>query len=83
MPTGFHFVRGRRTRALPAQTAPSLLRAAPRTPALPVGCLSPPVLWPQYTPDELLYNAKLHIDEDHKAFRPRVPKHLLAKKDEL
>ena len=36
-----------------------------------------------YTPDELLYNAKLHIDEDHKAFRPRVPKHLLEKKDEL
>ena len=32
-----------------------------------------------WTPDELLYNAKLHIDEDHHYARPRVPK----PKDEL
>ena len=28
-----------------------------------------------WTQDELLYNAKLHIDEDHKYSRPRVPKY--------
>ena len=33
-----------------------------------------------WTPDELLYNAKLHIDEGHKYARPRVPKHM---KEEL
>merc|ERR1719263_2577391 len=35
-----------------------------------------------HTPDELLYNAKLHIDEGHHYARPRVPKGA-AKKDEL
>lgn len=35
-----------------------------------------------YTPDELLYNAKLHIDEDHRMARPRVPKPR-PKKEEL
>jgi len=33
-----------------------------------------------WTPDELLYNAKLHIDEGHQYARPRVPK---GPKDEL
>ena len=28
-----------------------------------------------YSQDELLYNSKLHIDEDHKYSRPRVPKY--------
>ena len=37
----------------------------------------------QTTPDELLYNAKLHIDEDHRMARPRVPKKDKKKKDEL
>ena len=35
-----------------------------------------------WTPDELLYNAKLHIDEEHPYSRPRIPKHLESK-DEL
>lgn len=34
-----------------------------------------------WTPDELLYNAKLHIDEDHHYARPRVPKPIV--RDEL
>lgn len=33
-----------------------------------------------WTPDELLYNSKLHIDEDHHYARPRIPN---AQKEEL
>ena len=36
-----------------------------------------------WTPDELLYNAKLHIDEGHRYARPRVPKPLSSGKEEL
>jgi len=35
-----------------------------------------------WTPDELLYNAKLHIDDGHPYGRERIPGHL-ANKDEL
>ena len=53
--------------AYPNEETPPHAHPEEEEPVLPTG-------FHFWTPDELLYNAKLHIDEGHPMSRPRVPR---------
>ena len=71
MPTGFHFWTPDELRERPPQRLCSPRAASPLT-------------WrASALLSRAVYNAKLHIDEDHPMSRERIPSHLQLPKEEL